>query len=79
MAFSSCVKQVAFLNLGVQINSRGGHHLHGVEGGQLLDYDNDPPTQVNLDDLGLEAFDLHADYSMSSPPAKDADAAPAES
>jgi hypothetical protein len=79
MAFSSCLKQVEFLNPGVQLNFKGVHPLHGVEGDQLLDYDNDPPTQVNLDDPELEAFDPHADYSMSPPAAKDADAAPAES
>jgi hypothetical protein len=51
----------------------------GWRGGQLLDYDNDPPTQVNRDDPELDAFDPHADYSMSLPAAEDADAAPAES
>jgi FtsZ-binding cell division protein ZapB len=71
MAFASCLKQVEFLNPGVQITFKGVHPLHEVEGGQLLDYDNDPPTQVNLDDPELEAFDPHADYSMSPPAAED--------
>jgi hypothetical protein len=57
MAFASCLKQVEFLNPGAQLTFKGVHPLHGVEGGQHLDYDNDPPTQVNLDDPELEAFD----------------------
>ena len=76
MAFASCLKQVQFSNPGVQLTFKGVHPLHGVEGGQLLDYDNDPPTQVNLDDPELEAFDPHTDYS--TPTAEDGDAAPAE-
>jgi hypothetical protein len=78
MAFASCLKKVEFLNPGVQLTFKGVHPLHGVEGGQLLDYDNDPPTQVNLDDPELEAFDPHADYSMSPTPAEDEVAAPTE-
>jgi hypothetical protein len=52
--------------------------LHGVEGGELLDYDNDPPTQVDLNDPELETFDPHADYSMSPTLAEDEDVAPNE-
>jgi chromosome segregation ATPase len=33
MAFASCLKQVEFLNPGVQITFKGVHPLHGVEGG----------------------------------------------
>ena len=40
-----------------------------------MDYDNDPPTHVNLDDPELEAFDPHADYS--TPTTEDRDANPA--
>jgi hypothetical protein len=79
MAFASCLKQVEFLNPRVSLSFKGVHPLHGVEGGQLVDYDNDPPTQVNLNDPELEAFDPYANYSMSSPAAEDADAASAES
>jgi hypothetical protein len=79
MAFASCLKQVEFLNPGVSLSFKGVHPLHGVEQGQLVDYDNDPPTQVNLDDPELEAFDPHADYSMSPPTAEDANATPTES
>jgi hypothetical protein len=57
MAFSSCLKQVEFVNPGVQLTYKGIHPLHGVEGFRLLDYDNDPPTCVDLNDLELEAFD----------------------
>jgi hypothetical protein len=78
MAFSSCLKQVEFLNPGVQLNFKGVHPLHGVEGSWFLDYDNDPPTQVNLDDPELEAFDPHAHYSMSPPAAEDGDVTPVE-
>jgi hypothetical protein len=67
MAFARCLKQVQFLNPWVQLTFKGVHPLHGVEGGQLLDYDNDPPTQVNLNDPEVEAFD--PDYS--TPTAKD--------
>jgi hypothetical protein len=72
MAFASCLKQVEFLNPRVQLTFKGVHPLHVVEGGQLLDYDNDPTTQVNLDDPELETFDPDADYS--TPTAEDGDA-----
>jgi hypothetical protein len=49
-----------------------------VEGGKLMDYDNDPATQVDLNDPELEAFDPHADYSMSPTPVEDENAAPTE-
>ena len=78
MAFASCLKQVQFLNPGVQLTFKGVHPLHGVEGGQLLDYDNDPPSQVNLEDPEREAFDPHVDYSTSPPAAEDGNVAPAE-
>jgi uncharacterized phage infection (PIP) family protein YhgE len=79
MAFTSCLKQVEFINPGIQLTFKGVHPLHGVEGGQLLDYDNDPPTQVNIDNPELEAFDPNADYSTSPTPAEDEDVAPSES
>jgi hypothetical protein len=78
MAFASCLKQVEFLNPGDQLTFKGVHPLHGVEGGKLLDYDNDPPTQVDLNDPELEAFDAHANYSMSPTPTEDEDVTPAE-
>jgi hypothetical protein len=43
-----------------------------------VDYDNDPPTLVDLNDPELESFDPYADYSMSPPTAKDGNVAPAE-
>jgi hypothetical protein len=79
MVFASCLKQVEFLNPAVLLSFKGVHPLHGVEGGQLVDYDNDPLTQVNLNDPELEAFNPHANYSMSSPAAEDANATPVES
>jgi hypothetical protein len=79
MAFASCLKQVKFLNPGEQLTFKGIHPLPGVEGGKLLDYDKDPPTSVDLNDLELEAFDPHVDYSLSPTPAEDAEAAPTES
>jgi hypothetical protein len=79
MAFASCLKQVEFLNPGVPLSFKGVHPLHGVERGQLVDYDHDPPTQVDLNDPKLEAFDPHADYAMSPTPAEDGDVAPTES
>jgi hypothetical protein len=69
---------VEFLNPEVPLTFKGVHPLHGVEGGQLLDYDNDPPTSVNLNDPELEAFDPHTDYSLSPTPAEDEEAAPTE-
>jgi hypothetical protein len=64
MAFSNCQKQVEFLNLGMQLSYKGVHPLHEVEGGKLLDYDNDPPTCVDLNDPKLEAFDPHVPQSV---------------
>ena len=78
MAFASCLKQVEFLNPGLVLSFKGVHPLHGVEGGQLVDYDNDPPTLVDLNDPELESFDPYADYSMSPPTAEDGNVAPAE-
>jgi hypothetical protein len=78
MAFASCLKQVEFVNPGIQLTFKGVHPLHGVEGGQLLDYDNNPPTRVDLNDPELEAFDPQADYSMSPAVGEDENVAPAE-
>jgi hypothetical protein len=78
MAFSSCLKQVEFLNPRIQLTYKGIHPLHGVEGGKLLDYDNDPPTIVDLNDLELEAFDPHAHHSISPAAAEDEEVAPLE-
>jgi hypothetical protein len=41
-----------------------------------LHYGKDPPTSVDLNNLELEAFDPHANYSLSPTPAEDAEAAP---
>ena len=78
MAFASCLKQVEFLNPGLVLSFKGVHPLHGVEGGQLVDYDKDAPTLVDLNDPELESFDPYADYSMSPPTADDGNVAPAE-
>ena len=79
MTFASYLKQVEFLNPGVQLTFKGIHPLHGVDGGKLLDYDNDPPTCFHLNDPELEAFDPHADYSLSPMSVEDGEAAPTES
>jgi hypothetical protein len=68
---------VEFLNPGLVLSYKGVHPLHGVEGGQLVDYDNDPPTLVDLNDPELESFDPFADYSMSPRAAEDDNVAPA--
>jgi hypothetical protein len=54
------------------------HPLHGIEGGKLLDYDNNPPTCVDLNDPELEAFDPHAHYSLSPMSPEDDEVVPAE-
>jgi hypothetical protein len=64
MAFSSCLKQVEFLNPEMQLTYKGVHPLHGVEDGKLLDYDNDPLTCLDLNDPEMEAFDLHAHQAI---------------
>jgi hypothetical protein len=79
MAFASRLKQVEFLNPGVQLTFKGIHPLQGVEGGKLLDYDNDPRNCVDLNDPELEAFDPHVDYSLSPTSTEDEEAAPIES
>jgi hypothetical protein len=56
----------------------GIHPLHGVEGGRLLEYDNDPHTCVDLNDPELEAFDPHAHQSISPASAEDGEVAPTE-
>jgi hypothetical protein len=78
MAFSSCLKQGKFLNPGIQLMYKGIHPLHGVEGSKLLDYDNDPPTIVDLNDPELEAFDPHAHHSISAAAAEDEEVTPPE-
>jgi hypothetical protein len=45
----------------------------------LLDYDNDPPSCVDLNDPELENFDPHADYSLSPTSTEDEEAAPTKS
>jgi hypothetical protein len=78
MAFASCLKQVEYLNPRVPLSFKGVHPLRGVEGGKLLDYDHDPPSEVDLNDPELEAFYPHADYAMSPTPAADEDIAHTE-
>ena len=78
MAFASYLKQVEYLNPGIPLSFKGVHPLHKVEGGKLVDYDHDPPSEVDLNDPELEAFDPHADYSMSPTPATDESVAPTE-
>jgi hypothetical protein len=78
MAFSSCLKQVEFLNPRVKFTYKGVHPLHGVKGGKLLDYDNNPPTCVDLNDPGLEAFDHHANQGIPLGLAETEGAAPTD-
>jgi hypothetical protein len=77
IAFASCLKQVEYLNPRVSLSFTGVHPLHGVEGGKLVDYDHDPPSEVDLNDPELEAFDPHDDYAMS-PTRCSEDVAPTE-
>jgi hypothetical protein len=78
MAFSSCLKQVEFLNPRVQLTYKGVHPLHGIGDGKLYHYDNDPPTCVDLNDPELEAFDRLADQAISSELTETEEAAPAD-
>jgi hypothetical protein len=78
MAFFNCLKQVEFLNPGVQLTYKGTHPLHGVENGKLLDYENDPPTSVDLNDPELEAFHPHGHQSISLAPAEGGEAVSTE-
>ena len=78
MAFASCLKQVEYLNPGISLSFTGVHPLHGVEGGKLVDYDHDPPSEVDLNGPELEAFDPHADYAMSPTPVADENVAHTE-
>jgi hypothetical protein len=60
MAFSSYLKQVEYWNLGVHLTYKGVNPLHDVVDGKLLDYNNDPPTCVDLNDPELEAYEFYA-------------------
>jgi hypothetical protein len=77
MAFSTCLKQVEFLNPGVQLTYKGVHPLHEVVNGKLLDYANDPLICVDLNDLELESFDPHAPQAIPPELAEIEEAPPA--